>query len=99
MNAATLALNVVKEVGSQGDFLGHPHTFEHMTTQSRSELIDRRGRGKWEREGSTDMYARGLQKARHILETHEPDPLPDPVVSRIRKIVAETEREMGIAAD
>jgi trimethylamine--corrinoid protein Co-methyltransferase len=67
-----------------------------MTKQSRSELIDRRNRGKWEKDGATDSYVRASQKARYILENHQPDPLPDHVISRIRKIVTETEREMGI---
>jgi trimethylamine--corrinoid protein Co-methyltransferase len=92
----SLALQAVKEIGSGGDFLGHPHTFRHMTSQSRSELIDRRNRGKWERDGADDMYVRALRKARSILETHETEPLPDVVTRRIRQIVLETEQEMGI---
>jgi trimethylamine--corrinoid protein Co-methyltransferase len=92
----TMALNALKTIGSQGDFLGHPHTFKHMTQQSRSELIDRRNRAKWEKAGASDSYTRALQTARNILETHQPEPLPDGVINQIRKIVTETEREMGI---
>jgi trimethylamine--corrinoid protein Co-methyltransferase len=92
----SLALQAVQEIGSGGDFLGHPHTFRHMTSQSRSELIDRRNRGKWERDGATDMYARATGKARQILESHEPEPLPGAVTRRMREIVVETEREMGL---
>jgi trimethylamine--corrinoid protein Co-methyltransferase len=99
VNEGTIALDVLKEIGSQGDFLGHRHTFQHMTEQSRSELMDRRNRAKWEKDGATDSYARALQKARHILENHRPEPLPDPAIREIRKIVRETEREMGVGSD
>jgi trimethylamine--corrinoid protein Co-methyltransferase len=96
VNEETIALDALKEVGSQGDFLGHPHTFQNMTRQSRSELIDRRNRGKWEKDGATDSYARASQKARYILEHHQPDPLPGHVIRQLRNIVRETEKEMGI---
>jgi trimethylamine--corrinoid protein Co-methyltransferase len=96
VNEEAIALDALKEIGSQGDFLGHPHTFQNMTGQSRSELIDRRNRGKWEKDGATDSYARASQKARYILENHQPDPLPGHVIRQIRKIVTETEREMGV---
>jgi trimethylamine--corrinoid protein Co-methyltransferase len=96
VNEETLAMEALKAIGSRGDFLGHPHTFQHMTRQSRSELIDRRNRGKWEKDGATDSYTRASRKARHILACHQPDPLPDHVIREIRKIVQNTEREMGI---
>ena len=96
VNEETIALKVLREIGSQGDFLGHSHTFTHMTQQSRSELIDRRNRGKWTKDGATDSYTRALQKARQILENHEPEPLPDHVIREVRKIVVAAEREMGI---
>ena len=92
----TIALDALRTIGSQGDFLGHPHTFQNMTKQSRSELIDRRNRGKWEKDGASDSYARASQKARYILENHRPDPLPDRAINQIRKIVTQTEREMGV---
>lgn len=99
VDAETLALDVLQAVGSHGDFLGQPHTFRHMTNQSASELIDRRNRGKWEKDGARDSYARSLSKARHILANHEPEPLPEPAVRRMRAIVKETERKMGLGRD
>ena len=35
-------------------------------------------------------------KAREILETHEPDPLPDSVLETIRSIVEGAEEELGV---
>lgn len=92
----SLALDVIKEIGPGGNFLMHPHTFAGMKSQSRSELIDRRMRAGWEKAGATSAYERALAKARWILENHRPEPLPDEVRAKIRAIVVETEREMGI---
>lgn len=92
----TLAIDPIKEIGSGGDFLMHQHTFNHMRSQSHPELIDRKMRADWEKDGATDVYDRAMAKARYILENHRSAPLADEVLSTIRSIVVETEREMGI---
>ena len=92
----TLAIDPIKEVGSGGDFLMHKHTFSHMREQSAPELIDRKMRGAWEKAGATSAYERAMEKVRFILETHTPEPLPQAVLKKIRTIVEETEKEMGI---
>ena len=92
----TLALDPIKEVGPGGDFLMQKHTFNHMRGQSSPELIDRKMRGAWEKAGSTNAYDRALAKVRFILENHKPDPLPEEVLQKIRSIVVEAEKELGI---
>ncbi len=94
----TLALDPIKEVGTGGDFLMHKHTFTHMREQSAPELIDRKMRGTWEKAGSTTAFDRAMDKVRFILETHRPTPLPDDVLAKIRAIVDDTEKEMGITS-
>ncbi|MCF8105659.1 MAG: trimethylamine methyltransferase family protein [Desulfohalobiaceae bacterium] len=89
----SLALDVIREVGQFGEFLTHEHTFRGMRGQSRPELIDRRTRSAWENSGRPDIRERAMDKVRHILETHEPEPLPDGVREELRAIVAETEQE------
>ena len=94
-----LAVDVIHDVGPLKDFLAQKHTLKHMRTQSQPDLIDRRRRSKWEEMGATDMYARAAAKAREILETHEPDPLPEDVLSTIRSIVESAEEELGVDKD
>jgi trimethylamine:corrinoid methyltransferase-like protein len=53
-------------------------------------------RDQWEKSGGTDLYQRACEKARNILETYEPPPLPDSVLSEIRSIIDETEKELGV---
>ena len=92
----TLALDVIKEIGPGGHYLMHDHTLKGMGTQSKPELIDRRIREVWEKDGATTAYERATAKAKWILENHTPDPLSDDVLDKIRAIVEETEKEMGI---
>ena len=95
LNDDTLAVDVIDEIGPFGDFLSHPHTFNGMRSQSRPEIIDRRGRGMWESDGATDSYTRALNKVKTIIETHEPEPLSDEVLTKIRTIVQETEAKLS----
>ena len=95
----SLAVDVIREVGSSGDFLVHSHTIKHMRSQSDPELIDRTMRETWERKGSLSAYDKALVKVKHILETHQPTPLHQGVLDKIRSIVLEAEKEMGIQAE
>jgi trimethylamine--corrinoid protein Co-methyltransferase len=96
VNDETLAVDVINEVGIGKDFLSHDSTYKHMRSQSNPELIDRKMRVDWVKEGSTDIYQRAMEKARFILENHKPDPLPEDVLSTIRSIVEEAEAELGV---
>ena len=96
VNDETLAVDVIHAVGPFKDFLSQKHTLKHRKSQSHPQLIDRRRRTKWEKLGKTDIYERATAKAREILETHQPDPLPDSVLTEIRSIIEDSERELGV---
>jgi trimethylamine--corrinoid protein Co-methyltransferase len=90
----TLAVDLIKKVGSEGDYLAERHTRQYMgSEQSKARLIDRRMRGAWQKRGGKDLAEAAREQARHILETHKPDPLPPAVASTIRSIVEEVENE------
>ena len=46
-------------------------------------------------DGAIDSYTRALHKVRNILENHFPEPLPPDVLAGIRRIVKDTETDMG----
>ena len=96
VNDGSLALDVIKEIGPGGHYLMHQHTLKRMKNQSRPELIDRQIREVWEKAGATTAYERAVAKAKWILENHKPEPLSDNVLAKIRAIIDETEKEMGI---
>ena len=91
----TMAVDDIARVGSFGDFLSLDATMRHMRETSQPELMDRRVREDWEARGGTDMYQRALGRAREILETHQPDPLPDDVRQQVRQIVEDADRELA----
>ena len=90
----SLAVDVIKTVGPSGDFLTQDHTLQYMRTHSQPEFIDRNSMEKWKESGATDIYRRALQKTRDILQNHQPEPLPENVLTEIRSIIAETESEI-----
>jgi trimethylamine--corrinoid protein Co-methyltransferase len=93
VNDFTLAKDVIREIGPFGNFLTHKHTLAGMRSQSRAELIDRTMREEWLAKGAVSIQEKAMQKVRHILETHKPEPLPDDVRALMRAIVTEAEAE------
>lgn len=93
----TLAVDVIKEVGSGGNFIMKEHTFRHMKkVQSQTRIFDRRVRDGWLAQGGRDLTERAYEEANNILKNHKPDPLPEGVASTIRAIIEEAEKEYGI---
>jgi len=91
---ANMAVDVIKEIGPGGEFVSHPHTFEHFRAeQSHSKLFNRSMRETWVLEGATNLTDRAYEEANYILNNHQPAPLDPEVVKTIRSIVEEAEKE------
>ena len=84
----TLALDVIREVGTGGEFLTHPHTMEHFKhEQWDAQLGNRIRREPWEEAGSKDIQARAKDRLKEILSTHQPKPLDPDVQKKLQEIV------------
>jgi len=84
----TLALDVIKEVGADGNFLGHLHTLQNLeSTQWRPKLISRMGYDKWQSSGRTSLLDRAQQKLQKILQDHPSVPIPPEQAEQIQKRV------------
>lgn len=95
----TLAVELIKKVGSGKDFLAQKHTRQYMgTEQSKVKLIDRRMRGAWQKRGGKDLAEAAGERAREILDTHKAPELPAEVLSKLRSIVEEAEAKEREAA-
>jgi len=92
----TLALDVIREVGVGGNFMVHRHTRRHIGELWQPRFIDRRPYSAWEadRKSSREWAA---EKARSILETHRPAPLPPGLPAEMSRIIAGLERDLKIA--
>jgi len=83
-----LAVDVIEEVGADGNFLTHTHTLKHLrSTQWRPKLISRMGFDQWQSTGSTSLLGRAKKKLQQILEEHQPFPIPEDQAQEIQKRV------------
>lgn len=91
----TLVVDLIKEVGIKGQYLGEMHTFQNFKAlQSCPRIMDRNAREVWETNGSKDMYAAASDYARFILETHKPQILSDDKLKAIHDIVEKAEKDI-----
>jgi trimethylamine--corrinoid protein Co-methyltransferase len=86
----TLALDTIKNVGPGGNFLSQKHTLEHMREIFIPQFMDRRPYNVWE-EKKDDGRDWALEKARHILSSHQPEPLDPKVSTELKRIIASIE--------
>lgn len=84
----SLALHVVEELGPTGDYLSHEHTLRNFRRAYHSKLVDKRPYSQWVEMGGTTMEQRAALKVDHLLESHQPDPLPADVQRDLKQIVA-----------
>jgi len=91
----TLALDVIKAVGVGGNFIAHKHTRQHIADLWQPRFIDRRPYSAWEadHQGAREW---ANQKARWILENHQPAPLDGRLSAELSRIIATTEQELGV---
>lgn len=97
VNEETLAVDVIRKVGTGGHFLMEEHTLTHMrNVQSQSNLFDRNTRQTWEAKGAKDLATRATEEARYILENHKPEPLPAGTAQTLREMIEEAEKRWGV---
>lgn len=83
----TLGFDVIRDVGPQGDFLNTDHTFDHFRTeQFMPTLMVREKYDVWEEAGGKRAEERARERARDLLASHRPDPLPDEAVRELEAI-------------
>lgn len=73
-------LDLIDEVGPGGEFLTQEHTLRHFRALWRPTILDWSGYQVWSLAGKPDFAARVQSRLQHLLETHQPAPLPPEVV-------------------
>ena len=83
----TLSIDVIEKVcRGEGHYLGTQQSLELMNSEYYyPHTGDRRRRQDWEADGSQDMRQRARARAREILRTHRPPPLPPGADEAIRR--------------
>ncbi|MEJ2708135.1 MAG: trimethylamine methyltransferase family protein [Anaerolineales bacterium] len=92
VNDETLAMEAIRAVGPGGNFLTQKHTRQHMRDLWLPEFMDRRPYNEWEKkkDGPADW---ATDKARHILKTHQPEPLAPALSKELLRIITSLEME------
>jgi trimethylamine--corrinoid protein Co-methyltransferase len=87
LDAESLALEVIHQVGPGGDFLTADHTLQHFRALWQPALMSRQRMDDWVREGGRRLGERLREKTIAILDAHQPEPLPDGVSQEIAYIL------------
>jgi trimethylamine--corrinoid protein Co-methyltransferase len=78
-------------VGPRGEFVTHPHTFDHFRDVWYPDLLFRAGAEAWATSEQETFEQRVNAKACALMEQHEPARLPEDVAEAILAIVARAE--------
>ena len=84
----TLALDVIDQVGPDGDFLSTEHTRRHFREDWYARLLDRSGFDAWSAGGGKTLRQRARERVEEILADHRPEPLPADVQRKIDALIA-----------
>ncbi len=99
INEETLALDVIDEVGPEGNFLGEEHTLEHYRENWRPGTLARQNWNTYTENGSRDYKARANEAVKEILNRGVQRPLPPETLKRLDGIMEnarEKLRQSGI---
>ncbi len=88
VNTETLALDIIDEIGAEGQYLADPHTTAHYREDWYPKLFDRNNIDGWQAAGSTTLGQRAIQKARKLLDKHQLEPLPDDLIAALDQVIA-----------
>ncbi len=87
VNEEALALGVIRDVGPGGEFVTHPHTLHHVRDVWYPDLLYRGGAKAWSGSEQLTFEQRVNARTRELIESHQPEPLPDDVVEQIEDII------------
>ena len=95
INKDTLGVEVLKEVGPQGNFLAHDQTLKYLRkTRWIPKLTDRRNWEAWEIDGAKDIRDRARDEVRRILREHNPQYVSEDMQREIDKVAKEAQKRV-----
>jgi len=96
LDEESLAVDLIDEIGPEGDFLATDLTVSRFKEEIWSPtIIDRAIHENWAAAGSTTLRDRAREKARELLKSHHPACLPEDVSKEVRSIVKNYEQSRG----
>jgi trimethylamine--corrinoid protein Co-methyltransferase len=96
ISEATLALDMMQQVGPGGHHFGTPHTLARYTDAFyRSALMDRQNIGVWEEQGRQDTAQRAHRIWKELLANYEQPPIDPGVRDGLREYIEKRKRELS----
>jgi trimethylamine--corrinoid protein Co-methyltransferase len=96
VSPATLALDMIKEIGPGGHHFGTTHTMGRFETEFyRPILSDRQSIGIWEDQGRMDTAQRANRLWKELLSHYEQPPLDPGIEQELREYVDRRKREIA----
>lgn len=90
VNESTLALDVIRQVRWEGQFITHAHTARNYRSELfLSKLFPRDARERWEQAGSKTVLDLATERMAEMLERHQPPPLDSAVEAGLREYAAQ----------
>jgi len=87
INDDTLALDLIDEVGPDGQYLDNPHTMKHFRERWYPKLFDRSNYDGWQKKGGNSLGERAAVQVETILAEHKPEPLPADIAKAVHAVV------------
>jgi trimethylamine--corrinoid protein Co-methyltransferase len=87
VNEETLALDLIDELGPEGDYLASDHTFQHYRDPYYSSLADKRQYDDWLEQGGTTLEQRAADQVDEFVSRYQEVPLPEEIKQKLRDIV------------
>ena len=87
VNDETLALDLIAELGPEGDYLSSEHTVNHYRETWYPGLFNRNHFDGWLAEDGQTLGERARKRVEEILKNHTPEPLDQKVRQEIEKIL------------
>lgn len=91
INEETLALDLIDELGPDGQFLGTEHTMAHFRERWYPEVFERGNYDQWQARGGQSLGERATARVEQILAEHRPEPLPEELAQKVKEVVRRAE--------
>jgi trimethylamine--corrinoid protein Co-methyltransferase len=94
INDDTLCLDLIDEIGPEGQYLDCQHTLDHFRERWYPNLFDRSSFDGWQAKGEKSLGQRAVEEVDRILEEHKPEPLPKDIAKAVHKVVEDAENKL-----
>jgi trimethylamine--corrinoid protein Co-methyltransferase len=92
INDETLALDLIDEMGPDGQYLDSEHTFAHFRERWYPRVFERDNYDNWLAQGGKSLAERASERVSEILAEHKPDPLPEDILDKVKAVVMRAEQ-------